>query len=123
MRRCSGHIVDIGKGKGVSRPGLRTSQSGYCSATSIAQAPEPYPQSRILRGRGMGGKISLLSNIMLKIWCIYWRRSTSSYPPAYHWSEINPVLQCIALEFSVAVHNDLPISVVDGDSLGITVFA
>lgn len=64
------------------RKGSHTSHSGFCSATSIAQAPHPEPHSKILRGRGIGGKINLLSNIMLKIPCMYWRWSISSYPPA-----------------------------------------
>lgn len=56
-----------------------TWHSGYCSATSAAQAPEPDPHSKILRGRGIGGNINRLSNIMLNTACIYWRRSISSW--------------------------------------------
>jgi hypothetical protein len=63
------------------RPVLHTSHSGYCSATCMAHAPEPDPHSKIRRGREIGGNISLLSNIMLKISCIYWRRSISSCSP------------------------------------------
>ena len=47
----------------------------------MAHAPEPDPHSKIRRGREIGGNISLLSNIMLKISCIYWRRSISSCSP------------------------------------------
>ena len=32
--------------------------------------------------------MSLLSNIMLKIWCIYWRRSISSCSPVSNTSQI-----------------------------------
>ncbi len=32
--------------------------------------------------------MSLLSNIMLKIWCIYWRRSISSCPPVSNTGQI-----------------------------------
>jgi hypothetical protein len=74
----------FGVGEWRIRSGPQTSHSGYCSATSMAQAPEPDPQSRIRRGRGMGGNMSLWSNIMLKMWCMYWRRSISSWPTIRH---------------------------------------
>lgn len=36
-----------------------------------------------------------------------------------HRSKVYPILKCVSLELSVAVNNDLPISVVDGNRLGI----
>ncbi|KAL2165858.1 hypothetical protein VTG60DRAFT_3707 [Thermothelomyces hinnuleus] len=53
----------------------------------MAHAPEPDPQSRILLGRGIGGNMSLLSNIMLKIPCMYWSRSISSCLVTTHSSD------------------------------------
>lgn len=57
----------------------RTSQFGYCSATSTAHAPQPNPHSRTLLSWGMAGKINLFSNILLNTSCIIRSRSSSSY--------------------------------------------
>lgn len=38
------------------------------------------------------------------------------------WSKVYPILQGITLEFSVAVHDDFSVCVVDGDCLGIAMF-
>jgi hypothetical protein len=57
----------------------RTSQVGYCSATSMAHEAEPNPHSRTLLSWGIAGKINLFSNILLKTSCIVRRRSASSY--------------------------------------------
>lgn len=118
-----------------------TSHSGYCSATSMAHAPEPDPQSRILLGRGIGGNISLLSNIMLKIPCMYWSRSISSclattthqtsnpenksrqvlISHVVNRSEIYPVLQGVPLELPIGIDDDISVRIVDRDGLIIAV--
>lgn len=56
----------------------RTSQVGYCSATSMAHDAEPKPHSSTLLSCGIGGKINLPSNILLNTLCMMRRRSASS---------------------------------------------
>lgn len=58
---------------------IRTSQFGLRSATSIAQAAEPKPHSRILFGLVMGGNTSRPSNSLSKTPCIMFKRSISSW--------------------------------------------
>jgi len=85
----------------------------------------------------MGGKISRLSNIMLKIACMYCRRSISSccrrrnvdqvrsqqhatsedYTHIVDRSEVHSVFQGIALKVSVGKSNNLSIAVIEGDGL------
>jgi hypothetical protein len=55
----------------------RTSHSGYCAATSLAQSAPPHPQSSILSGHCTGGKISLPSNTSRNSSCVVSRRATS----------------------------------------------
>jgi len=66
--------------------GAITSHRSFCSATSIAQAAEPYPQSRIRRGLVNGGNRSLPSKTLLRTLCIICNLSCSSFEMG-DWSE------------------------------------
>lgn len=66
--------------RGTATSSLKpTSESGYVSATSTAQHPAPYPQSKTFCGYCNGGKMSLSSNIMLKILCCCRSRDSSCW--------------------------------------------
>ncbi len=55
-----------------------TLQLGWVSATSIAQEAVPYPQSNTSLSLASGGKMSLPSKTIFKIWCWSVSRSISS---------------------------------------------
>ena len=131
-------LLDL-SGQGIlnSAKGRPTSQSGNSTATLTAQEAEPNPHSSILLGLGTGGKISRLSNILLKTASMIWRRSTSSWSWGQQnrtnskavcsmahivdGGEVSAILEGVLLEFSIVVHNQGPVCAVQRHSLGIAI--